>query len=1013
MEKPPFVLFHDFYYSFSSSGRRLFWILFIALIIAVFAGIIGFYLPDLGVTISETPDYHEETIPVKSFEYGYRSMDLYAKVFQVYCTRVAGMIQPLLWLYWFWAVFLVLGWSAVLAASSRINSWVAYLVWAVYGCYVYAQHIPKYLWSTDPFYLITLAWILSMLIPAYLFYARTFNWSLFAQFSLFAGIQLLQYIIVGISGGIPAIHHAITSPLWIFAAITFLFIVFTSKDLANLIVYLCTNRRETTNRKSVGFIVGIFGILLFFLVWLLLNDIGKLPYGLGSIEWIHFWAIAAIITVFTTQNMYSGVKDWIQANLAFSILILGVGIIAAAFIAGSLLSGEYLMISFLRRLVLTAYTVTTFMYLIYLLVNFWPLLKAKVAVYYLLMFPNRFRFVAVWFTVFGTLIFVQGNHHWRDYYILNAVSWNFRGDNSLIEGDDLDAKACYLQARMSANGDVKSNFNIAALLVRENGNLNQIFNYDEAACSFTEFIPARLNQANLLLALGKPAEALRVCRLVKSPTSDILLSQAAAFAQLNVLDSAIISLKQAIQNAPKNPTGYVNLAYIYLTQKRPDVATQVLTAASQNAELSPFLLTQLYSFNLANPSYAISLKSIHTENLPYSKEFYWTRYHESLNAYVANHFSQSSQICDSLLVIEQVPEVLWLKMNLTASQDSFVNLVSRTKYLLSQYPEESTLTNQAAGIHYFRKGMPEVARLYLTEAARNDKSGEFAFQAACAEIDAMRADSGILHLNLVRALHSGFYKRVAKESAITLRANGQTELAILDWNFADAKPSEFLRTARIARQMNNLPAAISVLSQLAEQDSHTTLPYLEAGRFLLARKDTTALENIKAGLIRNPKDHLLNLDLIRALILLGKNEEASQAFQQIKPTSTLDEDYLRLKADVFLMQGDTGDAMKILLPMYIRNKLDTELNIQLAEIFYATQKWQEGYRLAYDYTEINEQNPTLWLWFARFSKAQWINREAGFGALKAIETSLNPAFKQQVKKEFAEEIKIFQSQETE
>jgi len=89
---------------------------------------------------------------------------------------------------------------------------------------------------------------------------------------------------------------------------------------------------------------------------------------------------------------------------------------------------------------------------------------------------------------------------------------------------------------------------------------------------------------------------------------------------------------------------------------------------------------------------------------------------------------------------------------------------------------------------------------------------------------------------------------------------------------------------------------------------------------------------------------------------------------------------------------------------YDLQPLDQEVIASLCQIYRSQKNTDAGNQLITTALSLNTENADFWYYYAVFSAAWGQTRDAGYGALRAIELTDDAAFKREIQEEFQNEI---------
>ncbi len=1006
----PHVAYNNFYHAFTSSGKRAVVLLYAALVVAV-VGMVYFAFFPAGwvVELHEVPQGGAALATVRQVQAGYRTLPCLAEAYYAFTFYSAGPIAVSAVLVWALAGFAVLGWAALLAAATRMDGVWGYALYFVFGCWVYMAEGARLFFGTDPWRLLSLALGLACLAPALLFKNRIVSWSLASQVAVNAA-TLTTYLLMGyVLHGFAGLHQLVTYPLAAAGIVVIFFVFFTSRELMNLILLVATNHEQVNRRQPFWRILTLMLVVVLSL-WVLAAQ----AYGyLKSDGWLAYasvlLAITALCAVFTLQNMYHQLREWLTVPLAFALFILGAGVLACGTLLYAFGSGEYNVMSQTLRFTLLVYALISTLYLLYLLVYFTPYLRKRVNIFYVFLEPPRptpLRFLAAWFITLVVVALVEGSSRFRTPMCWLTGANNQRADNAQLMGNAAEAKRSYAATLTSAAGDVKANYNLAALTLAEEGPLaaagTQVTTWYDNAETARAFAYARLNHGNTLMARNLRREAIAAYQrhISRWPDARVLNNLAGHFRAGGEPDSAIHYLKQALLLAPSDGALYANLALIYSENGKNEEARKFLQAAVEVQPARAAVLQNAAYWNmtagLQNPiPLSGSAPSLADTTLPTA-----TRYSLALAELHAGRIAQADAAANSLLRAGEPPEALMLKLLTLAQTDSIDNLLSRYAFLYETVPYYRALAAHTLGVYYAQHGVPEAAQVYFTQSAQNGKQlklGADSLLAAYTLADAGGYDAAYTLLGKYRAYHPEAYKPATREIAILLRAFNKPELA--EWDLADATPEEILRLGIYAHQAGHLEITSQVYQQLVQKDSLTTVPYLEIGRMFRDQADSLALIQFDAGLPRNPKDVLLLTEKARSLLRMGRSTQVQAIMNELSASHGTHPEVQLLQAEAALAARTPAPAQTLLEVLHAERPLDTRITLQLAAVYVQTNNPVAALKLLDRAVTLNPQNYRLWLRYAAAALAMNQDADARIGADNALKTTYTETQRKQVQAE--------------
>ncbi|RSK45711.1 tetratricopeptide repeat protein [Hymenobacter perfusus] len=299
--------------------------------------------------------------------------------------------------------------------------------------------------------------------------------------------------------------------------------------------------------------------------------------------------------------------DWVPAQLAAPTVYLVLVLLAAAVLGYALATANDPMLQAGRDFTALAFLCVGGAFLLYVLLNFAPLLRKKLPVHRVVFEPRRFPFYAMYILGLAVLAAVEMRNNFFLLDQVQAASFNNLGDLSRLESEYApdDMAQALLAERYYAESDVLDQHNHKASLGR---------------AALYRFRLQRQNEINILRrALSRrPSEkiSLRLAALYNEPSDFFdrlaVLRQAlkttpnsaalnSDLAQLysrsSLTDSVAFYQNRAEAASPDNPTFLANqLAYLISKQQWPEAAKLAqVSAASPDAAVQSnvLLLAQL------------------------------------------------------------------------------------------------------------------------------------------------------------------------------------------------------------------------------------------------------------------------------------------------------------------------------------------------------------------------------------------------------------------------------------
>jgi tetratricopeptide (TPR) repeat protein len=996
--KVPYVRFDYFLKGFDPAARYLFYMLLGALVAGIAWLLVAQAWPEwFSITLVQVSDDSGQTVVLQRMKHDYRQVEYLANAYFSFIRYAAGPIEVKWGVLLAFALLQTLGWAAVLTASSKIRSWHVYILYAVLALHIGLMGVPQVLLGADPFRLVSLVVIVLLLGPAYAFRAEVVMLRQTVQFAVFCGLQLLIYGVCWFEGGKAGLHHVLTydTPLLVLLSVVGIF--FVAKDLPNLIVYALNNRPKPEQRLSLQWVVG--GLVVLTLLELLLMFAVRSNVAdpvVGVIRPIHLLALAACVTVFTSQNIYHQLREQVTNQFSFVLLILGFGSILVSFLAYAASTYELVAIAETEWLVGHIFFIIGLLQTIYILVNFGGYIRERLNIYYVMLIPRFIRFVIIWFTAAGAFILLEGDGNWRTYVHGVAHFHDVQGDQASLSDSTRIAIGHYQEARVLYSWNSKSSHNLASLSTGSSYTLSDLEQLAADSRSVYPFPYTTLNYANVLCnARQFDMAGNELTAALQQKSAAILhVNRAYVFRRQNLPDSVIGHLRQALLIDPSLAAQYANLAIVYLQNNRRENAQEFLQAGLRVDKNDPYVRTNAAFYSLLTDSLLF-------EPLETADTLHPTRtYNEALLAFRKGKYVQADTLVSGQAK-GQAPDALLLRMLASPKLHPAPLDSSVVKFIAGYYPERAGIAWHNFGTWYEEQGVPEMAAIYY-QLAGNAGIPKDRLNALLALADAGYHDAAYEGLMQLRINLPELRTEAEHEMNLLARAYGD-EFIQLNWPLST---DELLR-AGVYAGWANLPELASVFyNQLVKKDSTVAAPYTELGRIFAQRlDDAAALEQYKAGKVHFAKDPELNAEMARCLLRLNRKAEADKLFTEFYEANKTMPVWALAQAERLSLANQLDKGASTLEQALKAYPLNTKLILALAQNYRARGENQKGLQLLADAVRANQQNPDLWATYAYFAAHTAFSNDALPAMEKAMALARNKEDKARIQKQL-EEIRL-------
>ena len=1036
----PVVPFWAFLKAMEPVERIVFGVLFLVLIGLGVGTWMGYTHPDRWVVeTGQVSDSVRDPIMLEKVTANYRTLDLMGEAYRSTMIYTASPMIPQPWIIWVLILGQALAWALMLAGATHTKNeaftdfWLfrwKFTEWFPFKNFIFYFALflfvifmlfanPGSVWEeTDLSRLISLGLSLPVVGVALLFQFRILKWSLVTRLLVFlvltGGLAALLFFTDGFQG-----IHAFTAnsvPFLIVMVILFLF--WTGTDLTNALYLATTNAENKKLRLPWWGTLSIF-LVLFLVEFALMHNalglgwFGFIPYNLG-IRPMHLVLAASALTVITSQNIWARHKKFYESPSGFTFAVLGLAIFSLSTLFSHFAMGEYLFIHAVERIAALFYTAMGLFHVIFLHLNFFPLMKRKVNFYFLTKMPREVDFFFVIILTIMVSISLEAKENMKTVVLSKSVIQNRLADKALTGNDLEGAFKHYSRSRLISKGGIKSNYNyVMARLTQypEQDTLIKYFSELEKAEKFKPFPPASINQANILLLFGQQEEARKLYEKSIRRRRDHRTFNNLAMLELKagLPDSAIAHLKTAILLAPEASGPYANLSQVYQEYGFEKEMREFIQAAMETPHPSAVAVTNALYQNLYGGD-SIAIPEAVWED-PELKKEEAAQYNYILNRYIAGDFATARERTDSLLARAETPEGFLLDGMLKAREDSFEVAFNRIKYLETFYPARVSYGHHFLAMEFFRQNVPEMASVYFmkSDSAEGGVKGD-SLNHARMELDLGNFLPAMQLFGEVR-VHN--YKdpeiplAVSRELGIMHKGLGNWLQAGLEWDFEGVTAEDYLRMGRIAAMNGDLRGAQNLFQELVTLDDQDLRPYLEMGRLSLAVGDSLALPNLQAGLQQDPENIPLKIELIRAHLQNGNLPQAIGLREEVRKVAPESWRFQLADAEVSLVQGDTTGIQAKLEGLHANYPLNKEIMKTLGDFYRSFELDFEGFYVFYNATVLNKRNPDLWYYLAGFKSRLGQTEDAGYCALQAIQFEPNEQRKIKIGEEFEKEIAIF------
>ena len=944
----PFLSTFYFWNRIGKTGKKLFWIALATVFISGIYAIIPTFFPfDFFVPYHSYAEHFIDHVSIKKSEEGF-PIELFAPIYYNFQVIVADKIL----IHWIpvliYLVFFSIGWSLLLAVSSKIEGFIFYLIYFLFGSTMVFSQSGLCLFGEDPYRLSSLFITSIFIILAYRYKNSEQSYTLYSQFFRFLLIFVIYFLSVFIFQGKKELFHFAFYSYPISTIITLIFIVWTSKDLAFAIILWATNRKEAKDRKDVELIY--FLILLLFLLglyWSLgLYYDWKLPKIVSPI-WI-LW-ISGMISFLSSLAFYAEVQEEIAGNLPFILLHQAIAIIAFSYIGFMGFNAEPLNVYQVERYY--AYFLCTFSLgtLLYLIFNFHRLLKLRTNIFFVLSQPNTLSFKAIVLACLAGLVLSEGKQRWRSAHILMSAYFNQLADYHLVIDDTLQASNHYLRARAAAIGNPKANYNYSSLNLQ---NESEKFDAVQILKASNAVIPFDAPQLNIGFHQSKPRNAINYYLSQKKLSDKIYNNLGYFYFKINNLDSAIICWKKALELNSNLTEAYCNLAVLYAISGKKEWAKKMAKY------IPPDMPSVHHQENLLYLSMLLDTHLVSMRNFLHDS-LYALNYNQAI---VQLKYQDPQKTIDLVKKLEKQFDneylpFAYLKMfsylwqgNVFAGQDM-------ARYIAEIFPDYQKQVWHTVGSFYYFWDMPEMA----IDPFRKAENALDSLNALFMQLLAGHHDISINSLDIAKAELPAYKEKIRHELALLFKAYELDDLQQIEWDFSGITYSEALRGAKYATMADKIKSTEFFLSLLKNFKNHPQT-WIQIMESFIHFQDKRMLAAADSALFFYPKHPEI---LAIAEYIYTLQQKNSNAFPQITLSS---DKILYYKAKTAYQLKDYAKAQEYLQKIFHHNPYHADAVVLMADIYMALNQSDKEFDFLSKALVKNEKSYKLWYRYYQYNR---------------------------------------------
>jgi tetratricopeptide (TPR) repeat protein len=755
----------------------------------------------------------EEVASIRTDTLGYRPFSVEAPLRWGWGMHISEAIVPSATAVFLGFGLVVLGWAALLTAATRMRGVLPYLIYFTWTAWVFMAEAAQTWAGTDPFYLVSLALALLVLVPVYLIQTGLWQQPLYGVFILAS--LLISLLALGPSLWKDAHTLYYLQPWVAFPSILLLLAVILGALHGPLIVgAVWAYLQERLVWGKILFVGGTFVLLALSSLLFLLHQ--EAAYDLAMILGVGM----LLIGFFFVQPYYPSLSGLFAQPMGLLWAWAGMALIVSGglFYHGRI--HEYMVLYRAAEVMRAAFGVGLPLVILYMGLNFWPLWQARKGFYWDLTKSPRIGLAVYYFGLIALLSFFEARNDWPTATLSFRLYAPVRADRALLIGQIEEARLWYQQAAFAVPLEAKVNYNLARIEAQSLKDVERSTDYYEKAFNLRPFLPAALQASLIWLAGDRPVAAIQSLQRYLTyapPAAPAYNMLGYAFYRAGFLDSAAYYWKEAVRLAPREPLYHLNLALLYARHGKPAWTQTILRS------LPP----------LKDPPEGLCDNLIYLQLLGYSVL-------PSSLACISSNARWVGQAEDTSQVAELLRSLRRGDLRLGESL---------AKYLAEQDPGLRLAIMRLLGMAFLQRGHARrAAEIFLSAQTPQDS-----LYAAYALGEAGCLEAAFQLSTRIGALYRDLELPSRQEAALLIAAAGRLAEVSFYHPLEKWETSDYLRFSQLVMHTKNLNEAVVILRPFVDKGIKVDKPYEAVARLFLAYRDTAAaIENLRAGLERLP-----------------------------------------------------------------------------------------------------------------------------------------------------------------
>lgn len=489
-------------------------------------------------------------------------------------------------------------------------------------------------------------------------------------------------------------------------ALTAIFIFLSSHEIVSGLFWVVSNNSQK-GKSSLSQVVVISIIFLVNALLIFLENSKRIESSVFIASPIIIYLINLVLGFWGFKNI-SEQKSWFSYRGVGVWLYLGLALVSTAAILLAYFSANDPLTDLIEDFISISFLAVGLSFLVYVILNFWQLVKAGLPFHKVIYKPPFSRLVFARIVAIFLVIFLFSMKNRYSIFQLQAGLNNTIGDFCAVEGDLKSAEVYYKNGTNYDLSNVKSNISLASLAVLQGDNIAAAYFYKQAGQKNPN-PQAILGYSKALEANGMYFDA--VFSLNEGSRQfpndhHIYTNLARLQAKSGAIDSVLTNLNKALSLCKKCETENVNLLAFYIENGKREKLTEMMALTKTSVAYSYKANETAIKRILAEP-FTFSNFMLNTDSaLSVSQAAYL------LNSFSNNNIQNDTEIDAATIQKLQNKEgnvalyeqLKWALANQEYYRENKVDGIKNLMFLADSPSKLSSLYFQNLGLWFMREG---------------------------------------------------------------------------------------------------------------------------------------------------------------------------------------------------------------------------------------------------------------------------------------------------------------------